>query len=321
MIVGIIGAGKIGTALGNLASRFAEVRYIDKREPYGKDYSILQNTDINFICVNTTSDDCYDMTNVIDCLRSCLAEGLKNLVIASTCPPLFFDTEIYQECYHLLTYSPLFIRQGTIEQDILNAEFILIGSNGAQSPILIDFYTKLNPSYRFVQLGCKEAAVVKMGINGFLTTKIAFANMLGDFCVSEGLDADAVLSAIAGSRSVNPHYFKYGFGYGGPCLPIDNITLATAIGNELPLHVDQENLRHLKFMVKDFCERNPVGPVYVFTDIGYKTGVPIITKSQKLLMAVKLVEHGHKIMIRDSKIICQLVREEHPDKFLFEELE
>lgn len=321
MKVGIIGAGKIGTALGNLTSRFSDVVYIDKKEPFGNDYSSLQDTDLIFVCVNTASDEKYDMTNVVECLESCLVEGLKNVVIVSTCPPSFFDTDIYHKCCDVLTYSPFFIRQGSIECDIVNAEFVLVGRDKPQSSALVDFYTNLRPQNQFIQMGCKEAAVVKMGINGFLTLKLAYANMLGDFCVSQELDQDLVLQTIGASRSVGTHYFKYGFGFGGPCLPIDNVTLATEINKELPLSIDRENAAHLEFMIGDFCEKNSVDGTYTFTDIGYKSGVPIITKSQKLLMAVRLAELGYKITIQDSHAVCDLVRDAYPDRFSFDELD
>lgn len=313
MKTGIIGAGKIGSAVGSLAEHFSEVVYVDKDPKFSSDYKLLSDADITFISVNTTTDECYDMGNIRDCLSEVKLHGIKNVVILSTCPASFFDSEFDYD----VIYSPLFIRQGTIQQDIIDAEFVLIGSTGGCEH-LVEFYNKIG-SYNFVKVTQKEAAVIKMGINGFLTIKVAYANMIGDFCESHGMNTDAVLAAIASCKSVNGHYFKYGFGYGGPCLPIDNRTLASETGSSLPYAVDAENEDHLSFMVNDVVSKNKLGSRIVIDGVSYKKGVPIITNSQKMEMAMRLSD-DFDVVIRDSKDVCELVERKYPGVFSFEEV-
>ena len=124
MKIGIIGAGKIGTAMGNLAKNFSQISYVDVKTGYTNDYEILKNNDINFISVNTTSKNEYDMTNILSCLKESKKNNLKTLVILSTCTPSFLSSEEFLNLSEEVIYSPLFIRQGKIEDDILNSEFV-----------------------------------------------------------------------------------------------------------------------------------------------------------------------------------------------------
>tara|TARA_Y100000034_G_C6840325_1_gene380109 strand:- start:24 stop:1004 length:981 start_codon:yes stop_codon:yes gene_type:complete len=321
---GIIGAGKIGTAMGQLASEFSEVKYIDVKPPHTNDYKTIEDCDINFIAVDTTRDDEYDMTNVMVCLELAKQHSLKSVVILSTCTPSFLASE---ELPDNVLYSPLFIRQGTIEADILDAEFVLIGKseNGSAQPLL-DFYQQLG-GFEYKVMGYQEAATVKMGINGFLTLKVAYANMIGDYCMNSEIDPNTVLDAIGSFKTVNKRYFKYGHGYGGPCLPIDNITLAKEINNDLPLRVDEENKKHLMAMTDRYSEQwekkrqKGWGPFIQVRDVGYKKGVPIITHSQQLAMALELSKRGYCVVIEDTEEVCDLVEKQHPGIFSFYKVE
>ena len=58
----------------------------------------------------------------------------------------------------------------------------------------------------------------------FLTTKISYANMLGDVLTMAGCgdEITAVLGAVGADSRVGKKYLGWGLGYGGPCLPRDN---------------------------------------------------------------------------------------------------
>ena len=311
--VAIIGAGKIGQAMGNLAESFSEVRYLDTKPGFSNDYTAIQDANLVLIAVNTTENDGYNCWNVESCLAKLQQHQIKaETVVLSTCPPSFFDKP------RNIIYSPLFIRQGSIQQDIESAEFVLIGSHQPAST-LIDFYSKIRSGYKFIELEPQEAAIVKMGINGFLCVKVAYANMIGDFCRSKGARAEEVLSAIGDCKSINHRYFRYGFGYGGPCLPIDNRTLAEEINNTWPLRIDEENQRHLEFQIAEFQRDHPdKHQEYLFEDVSYKKDVPIIIASQKLELAKALAQDGYQIKIKESQEVCKLIESELPGLFSFE---
>ena len=98
--------------------------------------------------------------------------------------------------------------------------------------------------------------------------KIAFANSIGDLCVSADAEYDKVLEAIGSDSRVGNKYFKYGFGYGGPCFPRDN--------------------RALGIFSKDM-------------DREVKKDSVLIEESQQLLFALELKKRGYKIKILDDR--------------------
>ena len=63
-----------------------------------------------------------------------------------------------------------------------------------------------------------SAEITKVGFNCFLTTKISYANMLGEIAIKSGIDPDPILRAIGEDSRIGSKFFKYGFGYGGPCV-------------------------------------------------------------------------------------------------------
>ena len=53
--------------------------------------------------------------------------------------------------------------------------------------------------------------------NCFLTTKIAYANMVGDIAKSTGCNPNIILKAVRSDSRISDKNLKYG--YGGPCFP------------------------------------------------------------------------------------------------------
>lgn len=313
MKIVIVGMGKIGTVLFELGIESGhEVHGIDVRPPYTSKYNQLDKSDLVLVSVNTTSEERYETKNVEECLSNIRRYNSEvEVAIVSTCPPSFFPKEN-------IAYNPLFIRQGHIRDDILNADFILIGGHAQKTK---EFYKSIVEKPKFIEVGQKEAAIIKMAINGFLCLKVAYANMIGDFCVGLDLDPEKVLGAVASCRSVNPSYFRYGPGYGGPCLPIDNRTLADELENDWFLRVDDENKKHLMFEFEYFKRTNPDKTlIYEFDNISYKKGVPIIVASQRLALAQMLANEGYRIKIKERKEVCELVEFKMPGTFSFEEV-
>ena len=70
--------------------------------------------------------------------------------------------------------------------------------------------------------------LVKIATNCYLTTKISYANMMGQVLALGGMEdeIDTVLDAIGDDSRVGKKYLKFGYGFGGPCLPRDNRAFA-----------------------------------------------------------------------------------------------
>ena len=96
---------------------------------------------------------------------------------------------------------------------------------------------------------------------------------------------------------------KYGFGFGGPCLPRDNRALgyyAKNLGMELnlPLTVDNFNKEHANFLKDYYISKNPDKSVpFVMNYITYKKGTDITEESQQFQLCIDLLTEGYSVNV------------------------
>ena len=83
-----------------------------------------------------------------------------------------------------VSYNPEFIAQGSVIEDLANPDIVLIGeSNNLVGDKIEDIYLKIvknQPSFH--RMSRKESEITKIALK--LTTKIAYANMVGDLAIS-----------------------------------------------------------------------------------------------------------------------------------------
>lgn len=279
---------------------------------------IIKNCDTIFTFVSTPStiDGNYDTSQVFDVsgnfnTASALEIPLfnKKFIIGCTTNP--GDTEQIQQRLNMfniqVAYNPEFIAQGEIVKGLEQSDIVLIGTEYQElSNDLIRIYNKIQttPVNAYV-MSPKAAEITKIGINCFLTTKISYANMMGDIMVKSGIksEIDMVLSAIGGDTRVGKKYMKYGFGFGGPCLPRDNRALgyyAKNLGMELnlPLTVDSFNIEHATFLKDYYVSLNPdKSNPFVMNYITYKRGTDILEESQQFQLCIDLLNEGYMVNV------------------------
>jgi nucleotide sugar dehydrogenase len=254
--------------------------------------------------------------------------------------PLLADA---QNCS--ISYNPEFIAQGEIVKGFLNPDMILVGTNVPTilTPILTDIYSSMTentPIYTFMTP--LEAEIVKISLNGFITTKISFANMISDLCDNVGADKFTVLEAIGADSRIGRKYFNPGLSYGGPCFPRDT----KALKQLMDQHNIQSNILHsttqyneehiqrhaaqlvstdtlLKMKTKDIvgCEWINETDEFIFTNVCYKPGssIPIIEESAKLKIAEILAKkYNKRIIIRDTEQLVAEVKKEYGSLFEYE---
>ena len=216
-----------------------------------------------------------------------------------------------------VAYNPEFIAQGEIVKGLEQSDIVLIGTEYTElGNDLIDVYKKIQTTtVNAYVMSPKAAELTKIGINCFLTTKISYANMMGDIMIKYGLESEIsmVLSAIGGDTRVGKKYINYGFGFGGPCLPRDNRALghyAKNLGMELnlPLTVDNFNKEHSNFLKEYYIEKNPDRTVpFVMKYITYKKGTDITEESQQFQLCIDLLDEGYSVnVIEIDSVITQL---------------
>ena len=160
----------------------------------------------------------------------------------------------------------------------------------------------------------QSAEIMKLSVNCFVTTKISYANMIGDIAdATPGADKFEILRAVGADSRVGSRCILPGYGFGGPCFPRDNRALgmyARKVGVEPVIcdATDHYNRMHAEVMARSLLSENL--PSYVISDVAYKPRCPvdIIEESQPLEVAKLLVQAGKRVTIRDRMAIIELVR-------------
>jgi nucleotide sugar dehydrogenase len=241
----------------------------------------------------------------------------KHFIIGCTVMPHYIDeiaTTLLSDAQNCsISYNPEFIAQGEIIKGFLYPDMILIGTNSInvmeKLREIYDKIVKVQPKYCI--LTPLEAEITKIAINGFITTKLSFANMISDVCDTIGADKTKVLYSIGSDSRIGEKYFKPGYSFGGPCFPRDTRALAlflqqNKIDNDLLLATSKYNEFHSIFLTQKLLDENK--SEYIIEDICYKENskIPIIEESAKLIIAKRLVEAGKKVIIKDE---IQLINE------------
>ncbi len=362
MKIGLIGAGRLGICLALLMERAGydvivsdirdvyvsklNERRIETNEPYVEEFlkvaknfrattdnkEVIEECDIIFTLVSTPSleDGSYDVSSVwkvIDDVKQVDNINDKSFIVGCTTNP--GDCKEFQDSlieYGVdVYYNPEFIAQGSIIKDLINADMVLIGGEGKHSEELTKIYygiqgPKKEPSIHFMSTTAAE--LVKLAVNCYLTTKISYANMVGEVMISSGMEdeVDTVLGAIGADSRVGSKYLKYGYGFGGPCLPRDNRAFA-ACANKLGMKynlgetTDNFNNEHAKFLKDYFIKQNKDNLPFCFDYISYKEGTDILTESQQYRLCLDLLDSGCKVYVIEQECVVEQIYDELHTKY------
>lgn len=170
----------------------------------------------------------------------------KTVVIISTVLPGTLDKQILPivSSWANLVYNPFFIAMGTTIDDFLNPEFVLVGADELKLDcqlgieVLQEFYSTIH-NKKFHVVSYKEAELIKVSYNTFISMKIAYVNMLMEICHKIECNIDNVTDGLklATDRLISPKYLTGGMGDGGGCHPRDNIAMSW-LAKELDLSFD-----------------------------------------------------------------------------------
>ena len=360
MKIGLIGAGRLGICLALLMEGAGyDVLVSDIREDYVNDLNkrvisttepfveerlskavnfeattdnkrVIKECDIIFTLVATPSlgDGSYNVNAVYEVIRDIQTAGDvsgKTFVVGCTTNP--GDCARFQDLlasYGVsVVYNPEFIAQGSIIRDLENADMVLIGGHGKHIEDLMGIYYGIQVTKPSISLmSTTSAEIVKIAINCYMTTKISFANMIGEVLVLSGLEdeIDSVLTSIASDSRIGSKYLKYGFGFGGPCLPRDNRAFgkyAEKLGLKYNLGTttDDFNNEHAKFLKNYFLNKNTENLPFHFEYISYKRGTDILTESQQYKLCTDLLDAGSEVYVSDNPHIIKQVDVLLTDKY------
>ena len=199
--------------------------------------------------------------------------------------------------------------QGEIVKGIEQCDMVLLGTNNEDTlKYIINLYRGISDTHvSFNIMSYSAAELTKIAINSFLTTKISFANMIGEIAINSGMESEVqtILRAIGSDSRVGKKFLKYGFGFGGPCLPRDNRALsnyakkynANAKLSEL---VDEMNIDHTEYLATHYISKNPNKKIpFVMRHISYKKGTDILTDSQQYNLCLRLLSEGYTVFVQE----------------------
>lgn len=296
---------------------------------------IYNNCDIIFTYIQTPSLDngLYNheyINNFIDETLKFNNDNDKIIIINSTVIPEYCNSikEKLKSNNFSLCYNPSFIAQGSIINNIINPDIILIGiddDGNTNYNKIVDIYDKIliNDNGNYKRMNLLESEITKLSINCFITTKITYANMIGDYLINKNCDPDIVLNAIGSDTRIGNKYFNYGYGYGGPCLPRDNKALYEyGKQNNYNFNIcninDLNNSKHLLFQYEHL--KNSKEPIE-FKYITYKDTSDILEESQKLELALLLANNKNKVIIYERPNIIKILKNKYNDLFEYREIQ
>ena len=361
MKIGVIGAGRLGICFALLCERAGyDVLVSDIREDYVNDLNakkistnepevedllrisknfrattnnkeVIEECDLIYTLVATPSleDGSYDVSAVWDVVED-LKDVTKKKYFVVGCTTNPGDCDAFQKYLprnvHVM-YNPEFIAQGSIISDLKQADMVLLGVDPTLEDHVVKdiktLYQKIQTTRAIVSvMSPKSAEITKIAVNCFLTTKISYANMLGDVLHKSGCgdETTAVLRAIGTDSRIGGKYLNYGLGYGGPCLPRDNRAFAhfaQKVGLEYNLGyvTDGFNNEHAQTVAEYWEEMNKDRKPFYFEYISYKKGTDIITESQQYRLCLDLLDRGFKVYIQNDRRVSSQVSEYLDEKY------
>ena len=352
--IGFIGLGKLGMPCAEaMVKKGFDVTgydivpktssYVEIRDSI-KD--VCSDRDIVFVATPTPHEDGYDgrtptshlpvkdfnyeaVKKVLTKCNDNMTEAQTLVLISTVLPgttrrefaPLVTNTK--------LMYNPYLIAMGTVADDMVNPEMIMIGSkNGLagtnckiRSEILESFYNQVCDNFPRMEFGTwEEVESMKIFYNTFISNKIALVNMIQDVAHKLGnMDVDVVTGALSKStkRIVSPAYMKAGMGDGGACHPRDNIALRW-LAKELNLGYDMfESImtareQQAETMAKAILTH---GKNIWFSSDSYKPGTDLVDGSSSLLVQYYVKKHGGQLVNGIDNPVEVIVRVHESDEF------
>ena len=287
---------------------------------------VIDECDVIFTLVATPSleDGSYDVSAVDDVVSDIQKFGWKNknsltgksLVVGCTTNPGDCDRfqEKLSEVGMNVYYNPEFIAQGSIVDDLENADMVLIGGSGTHGALLEDIYHKIQiPIPSIHHMSTKAAELTKIALNCYLTTKISYANMIGEVLALSKMESeiDTVLNAIGSDSRVGNKYLGFGFGFGGPCFPRDNRAFAAyaksvGVEHNIGTTTDNFNEAHAGFIKEYVLYNNHDKIPFCFRYLTYKPETDILTESQQYRLCLDLLNEGYTVYCIDDTLKEQL---------------
>ena len=350
--IGFIGLGKLGMPCAEaVADKGFDVTGYDVVDKTSTKIaiknslqSVVEDRDIVFVATPTPHEDGYDgrtptshlpvkdfdYTAVKEVLSKCnkYMKSNKTLVLISTVLPGTTRREFAPLVTNTkLLYNPYLIAMGTVADDMINPEMIMIGTKKGiyktahKAQQLEAFYNQVCDNMPRVEIGTwEEVESMKIFYNTFISNKIALVNMIQDVAHKIGnMDVDVVTQALAKStmRIISSRYMKAGMGDGGACHPRDNIALRwlakdLGLGYDMFESIMTAREKQAETMAKAILTH---GNNVWFSSDSYKPGTNLVDGSSSLLVQHYVKKHGGTLANGIDTPVEVIVKVHETDEF------
>ena len=350
--IGFIGLGKLGMPCAELirkkgfhvAGYDVESKSSELVEIRDSIEDLCRDRDIVFVATPTPHEQGYDGSeptshkevkdfnydSVKKVLEKCnkYMSNTQSLVLVSTVLPGTIRRELAPLVTNVkLLYNPYLIAMGTVAEDMINPEMIMIGTNKGvyatafKAQQLESFYNVICDGHPRIEFGTwEEVESMKIFYNTFISNKIALVNMIQDVAHKLGnIDVDKITQALAKStkRIVSSAYMKAGMGDGGACHPRDNIALRwlakdLGLGYDMFESIMTAREKQAETMALAILQ---YGKNIWFSSDSYKSGTHLVDGSYSLLVQHYVVKHGGNLANGIDTPVQVIVRVHETDKF------
>lgn len=205
-----------------------------------------------------------------------------------------------------LCYVPEFLAIGSAVDDILDPQFILIGTESQKAFLAAyQLYSQLTGKYeaeKYVHTSPINAELAKIALNTAHVCKISFANQWAKICSNvRGADVDEVMDVVGRDERIGPNLLKGSLSFGGPCFPRDarawtQLSDLYAAPELLPQSVVRANILAAKWLEYAILITANVG----IMGMAYKPGVSVAIESLGVALAGVLMErHQTSLRVQD----------------------
>lgn len=325
----MIGLGKLGLPVAEaMASQFDVSGYDVNKSISSARIEVcddlkqaVENSDIIFVAVPTPHDTAYggetpsshlptkdfDYTFLQEVLYDLktivkMDQLIVNIstVLPGTIRPIINHLGLQKQ----FIYNPYLIAMGTVADDFLNPDLLMIGNENGdeneQTELLIKFYKSLVKKDPYVMVGTYEdAECTKIFHNTYISAKVGIANMIQDVTHKIGnADPDRIAKALQhADRVVGKKYMMPGMGDGGPCHPRDNIALSW-LADKLKLNYDlfKDIMRAREQQTLNIVEEvSKIGLPVCILGRSFKPETHLTDGSSSLLMGHYLQQIGYEV--------------------------
>ena len=226
----------------------------------------------------------------------------------------------------ILTYNPHLIALGSIYNDVINSELVIVGSDIKYGELYLKkFYKKIyrNKIDKLKFSNLKEAEISKIAINSFVTMKISFSNTLSQISDYEkNVDVSKILNTIGFDKRIGHKYLSLGGLFAGPCFPRDNLNFSkylskAKVNNVIPNSIDKINNIQLFRYIKIYNDLKKIinhKPQIGICGISYKENTPLTTKSPGEQL-YNYFKNKNKVIVYDTIINKKYKTEKNINSF------